>query len=1017
MTILICFGTRPEYIKVKSLIDNLPNIKTCFTGQHNDLLQNIDVDYKLDINENISDNRLNNIFCNIMKYSYIFKDIEYVLVQGDTTSASAIAISAFNHGIKIIHLEAGLRSNDLKNPFPEEMNRQIISRIADIHLCPTEFNKQNLEKENVSGKICVVGNTGLDNIDKSGCEYSNQVLVTMHRRDNHEIMDKWFEEIEKIANKYPEIEFMIPLHPNPNVQKHRHIFNKVKVVEPMEHDEIIEYVKKCKFVISDSGGLQEECSFLNKKIIVCRKTTERPESVDIHSFMCEEPKKLEKIVNNVIENYEVNAECPYGDGKSCEKIINIFERNFKNNILYKFKNKNDEKIINLCKEIDCLNDELCKLEITINKCYNDNLNEQNYWNFFYKNNYNFEENPTSFFYFVIEYLKDYPDHKTIIDLGCGNGRDFIHFKKNNYIVTGIDSSKEICNFLKEKYNTNNIICDSFVNYGYKDYDIYYSRFSLHALVYIDVLRFVDNISKQMNEKSLLFIETRSIKGTEYEKFDYYESNFKSGVGDYHNRTLFKKDYLIKIFNEKDLFVEYEEENNGLSVYKDEDPFLIRLVLRKVNIEILLNNILTDEHYNKHYFLKNIVDDYIKIFDSNNVNYGIFFGNLIALLRHNELIIPWDDDIDIIINKEDVNLVIELLKKNYKHILIEVTNTSIIINHNNFWLDIFYDIEEVMKVYTENKINIDISKYQLINNYKIPCEYKKIFDIFYKNFENDFFENCLIYNHKIYNRWSTKNFCKIKVNIYKIKLILQKITAQKKNKIKNIISNIVFSSHLINDICILIIPNTQNVFRLLKTIKTLHIYNKIKIYIYVTPIIYNQLSEYLNFFKIHNIFLIYINESTHVNNRNVCDLILQLMEEILNYRKIILYNDYPIFVNEIYNLKITNSNIDNCESLHNEENNCWFNEKIKIEIIKNFDKIFFMNYNGIFLNTVDFIYIIKEINQYIKDNIYSFPYLEIYLPTFIKHKFQNIEINELDNTLWEKNFSIFNNNVISYTKKY
>ncbi len=324
--ILVCYGTRPEFIKVKSIIDNLPDIKTCFTGQHLNLIKDIDVDYKLTIDENISTNRLNNIFCNIMKHSHIFNDIDYVLVQGDTTTASAIALSAFNHGIKIIHLEAGLRSGDIKEPFPEEANRQVISRLADIHFCPTEFNKQNLEKENVSGKIYVVGNTGLDNIEKSGCEYGNQVLVTMHRRDNHEIMDKWFEEIENIANKYLEIEFMIPLHPNPNVQKHRNIFKKVKVIEPLEHSDIINYVKKCRFVISDSGGLQEECSFLNKKIIVCRKTTERPESVGVHSFICNEPSKLSKMVYETIQNYEVYAECPFGDGKTYKKIMRLFAK-------------------------------------------------------------------------------------------------------------------------------------------------------------------------------------------------------------------------------------------------------------------------------------------------------------------------------------------------------------------------------------------------------------------------------------------------------------------------------------------------------------------------------------------------------------------------------------------------------------------------------------------------------------------------------------------------------------------
>ena len=317
--ILICFGTRPEYIKVKSLIDNLPNVKTCFTGQHKDLLKNINVDYELSMNNEFSKNRLNNIFSNIFSYN-IFDDIEYVMVQGDTSSACSIALSSFNHGKKIIHLEAGLRSGNLKDPYPEEMNRQVIGRLADIHLCPTEFNKENLLKENVSGEIYLVGNTGLDNISKERCEYNNQVLITMHRRDNHHNMDKWFEELEKIANKYYDIEFMIPLHPNPNVQKHKHIFKKVKVVEPMNHDCLIEYVKKCKFVISDSGGLQEECSYLNKKIIVCRKTTERPESVGIHSFMCGEPELLEALVDKINENYEVNAECPYGDGKSWEKV-------------------------------------------------------------------------------------------------------------------------------------------------------------------------------------------------------------------------------------------------------------------------------------------------------------------------------------------------------------------------------------------------------------------------------------------------------------------------------------------------------------------------------------------------------------------------------------------------------------------------------------------------------------------------------------------------------------------------
>jgi UDP-N-acetylglucosamine 2-epimerase (non-hydrolysing) len=323
MKLLICFGTRPEYIKVKSLIENMTNVKTCFTGQHVDLLKGIYVNYNIKINDNDCKNRLNSIICEIMKHSEIFDDIDHVLVQGDTTTSCAVALSAFNHQKKVIHLEGGLRSGDLKDPFPEELNRQIISRIADIHLCPTEYNKKNLLTEHVNGEIYVVGNTGLDNISKDGCAYTNKVLITLHRRDNHYNMDKWFEEIEKIAIKYDKLEFLIPLHPNPNVQKHKKIFTKVKIIEPMEHNELIEYVKKCRFVISDSGGLQEECSYLNKKIIVCRKTTERPESIGIHSFMCESPELLDKIVTNINENYEVDAICPYGDGNSWKYIINL----------------------------------------------------------------------------------------------------------------------------------------------------------------------------------------------------------------------------------------------------------------------------------------------------------------------------------------------------------------------------------------------------------------------------------------------------------------------------------------------------------------------------------------------------------------------------------------------------------------------------------------------------------------------------------------------------------------------
>jgi UDP-N-acetylglucosamine 2-epimerase (non-hydrolysing) len=138
-------------------------------------------------------------------------------------------------------------------------------------------------------------------------------------------MDKWFFEIDRLAERYNDLEFILPIHPNPEIRKHRGLLKNVKVIEPITHNELISILKECRFVISDSGGLQEECSFLNKKIVVCRRTTERPETIGTHSIMCNYPENLEVIVNNLYINYEITAECPYGDGMSWKKIVEIFQ--------------------------------------------------------------------------------------------------------------------------------------------------------------------------------------------------------------------------------------------------------------------------------------------------------------------------------------------------------------------------------------------------------------------------------------------------------------------------------------------------------------------------------------------------------------------------------------------------------------------------------------------------------------------------------------------------------------------
>ena len=325
--ILICYGTRPEHIKIKPLIEQMKYgdmpFKTLFTGQHTDLVK-----YKFDFFLSIKDgkNRLDSVVSSCMDLDdHIFKGITHILVQGDTVSAYSLALAAFHRGIKIIHLEAGLRTYDFQNPYPEEAYRQCISRIADINLCPTENNKNNLEKENVNGDIVVVGNTVLDNLlsggHKKDTSYDNTVLVTMHRRENHINMDEWFTEINKLAIDNPELTFEIPLHPNPNVTKHKDLLTHVKVIKPLDYPDMVEKISECRFLISDSGGIQEESSFLNKKVIVCRKITERPESVGKHSFMCGEPKDLKVWFYSLKDNYEVDLECPYGDGRSSKRIV------------------------------------------------------------------------------------------------------------------------------------------------------------------------------------------------------------------------------------------------------------------------------------------------------------------------------------------------------------------------------------------------------------------------------------------------------------------------------------------------------------------------------------------------------------------------------------------------------------------------------------------------------------------------------------------------------------------------
>lgn len=325
MKILIAYGTRPEYLKIKPLL-NFEKIDTLRICQHGDIIDFGNPKYVLEIDKKCN-NRLNNIFSEIFnKLENLLINYDAILIQGDTATVAACAIAAFNLKKKIIYLESGLRSFDFQNPFPEEAYRQMVSRIADINLCPTNLSKQNLENEKVLGEIFVVGNTSLDNLVniKDHSNYLNKVLITLHRSENLDKLDLWYEELDKIALKHKNLEFIYPVHPNPLIVEKSKTLKNIKVINALAHSELLEVMKDCKLIITDSGGIQEEASFLNKKVIVCRKTTERPEAIETgHIILCKDPVFLDSIFEGIIENFSINSECPYGDGRSSEKILKI----------------------------------------------------------------------------------------------------------------------------------------------------------------------------------------------------------------------------------------------------------------------------------------------------------------------------------------------------------------------------------------------------------------------------------------------------------------------------------------------------------------------------------------------------------------------------------------------------------------------------------------------------------------------------------------------------------------------
>lgn len=340
--ILICFGTRPEIIKIfpliKECIQKKIKFKTLFTGQHKDLQKDFsnlikNIDFQLSVM--MKGQSLNSLISNILNQSDpIFENnhFNYILVQGDTATSYGLALSAYFHKIKVIHIEAGLRTYHKYQPFPEEINRRMISHLADIHFAPTNLSYNNLVQENVNHQhIHIVGNTIIDALRLMNIKSTknNDVIVTLHRRENRDKLNILLQQINQISNKHPTLNIIVVKHPSINNQEYRKYLtnNQIKIIDPLPYLDFLKILSNCFFVISDSGGIQEEVTFFNKKILICRNFTERPEVIT-SGFG-----KLigENIIDNidwVLKPLDIKQQAPFGNGYTSAKIIKILKTQY-----------------------------------------------------------------------------------------------------------------------------------------------------------------------------------------------------------------------------------------------------------------------------------------------------------------------------------------------------------------------------------------------------------------------------------------------------------------------------------------------------------------------------------------------------------------------------------------------------------------------------------------------------------------------------------------------------------------
>lgn len=365
--VLFIVGTRPEAIKMAPVIGRFKQdpeieVKICSTGQHREMLDQVFDFFQLKVDFNLAlmrpDQALVELTASILKnLTTVLKSFQpdWVLVQGDTTTAMAGAMAAFYEKIKIGHVEAGLRSYNIQEPFPEEMNRQMISRIANIHFCPTDYSTENLRKEGITSHVYQVGNTVVDAIKealikinnsdqqvfqshfKSVCFDKKIILVTCHRRESFgEPFAEICSALRDLADSNSNYEIVYPVHLNPNIKKKAEELLQhpsIKLMPPLSYSQLLWLMDKCAIILTDSGGIQEEAPTLKKPVLVLRNVTERMEGVRAGTAIIVGTDK-NKIVMEAIhllndtQYYQSRLAHtnPYGDGNSSQRILSIIQQ-------------------------------------------------------------------------------------------------------------------------------------------------------------------------------------------------------------------------------------------------------------------------------------------------------------------------------------------------------------------------------------------------------------------------------------------------------------------------------------------------------------------------------------------------------------------------------------------------------------------------------------------------------------------------------------------------------------------